>query len=254
MKTEKISLLNFVNGQQSYLSSRKVLPCEVPGVDIEYVSAKGEYEITEVAVPDIYNVLLTLAGEAFAEVDGVQYKVGPHYLLRLPHGKPFAIRVNEGCEFHFLQFRKELDVADQLVIQKYNDDHSHLYITAIKDCPQYTEDIKSNKTVNRMILPEGFVPRFCMGSVTTEGPDQVTEHEHPMLDQLFFGLDNCHCTCSADGDKTILSENMMLHIPLGSKHSVSVEPGKTLSYIWFDFFLSLEGELYMKEQHKRKDD
>jgi hypothetical protein len=105
-----------------------------------------------------------------------------------------------------------------------------------------------------MILPEGFVPRFCMGSVETTGPDLVAEHEHPMLDQLFLGLADCKCTCLADGDQTILSENMMLHIPLGSKHSVSVEEKDTLAYIWFDFFFTLQGQDYMREQHKMEDD
>jgi quercetin dioxygenase-like cupin family protein len=88
-----------------------------------------------------------------------------------------------------------------------------------------------------------------MGSVETKGPDSVGEHSHPMLDQLFLGLEGCKCTCYADGEEVGLTENMLLHIPLGSRHSVSVEDGDTLSYIWLDFFLTLNGEKYMNEQH-----
>jgi hypothetical protein len=60
--------------------------------------------------------------------------------------------------------------------------------------------------------------------------------------------------CHAEGEQILLTENMLLHIPLGSKHSVSVESGDTLAYIWFDFFLSHEGEKYMSEQHQMDDE
>lgn len=92
-----------------------------------------------------------------------------------------------------------------------------------------------------------------MGSVETTGPDFVLEHEHPMLDQLLFGLDDCKCTFLANEVYTTLSENTTLHIPLGSKHSVSVAEGEVLAYIWLDFFLTLEGQKYM-EQNQQIDD
>jgi quercetin dioxygenase-like cupin family protein len=136
------------------------------------------------------------------------------------------------------------------VIKNKIDNFDTLYIKALADCPTYKEDIKSDKTLNRMILPEGLVPRFAMGSVETEGPDEVGEHDHPMLDQIFFGLKGCKCSCFANGEETVLTENMMLHIPLASKHYVSVAEGDKLAYIWMDFFLTLEGEKYMGEQHQ----
>jgi quercetin dioxygenase-like cupin family protein len=147
-----------------------------------------------------------------------------------------------------------LDIADLRVILQNEKEHSEVFIRSFKDCPVYTEDIKSSKSINRMILPEGKVPRFCMGSVETEGPDSVAPHEHPMLDQLFFGLKGCRCTCTADGESQLLTENMLLHIPLGSKHSVSVADGEKLAYIWFDFFLTIEGQKYMDEQHRLEEE
>jgi hypothetical protein len=46
---------------------------------------------------------------------------------------------------------------------------------------------------------------------------------------------------------------MIVHIPLGSRHSVSVNEGDMLSYIWCDFFFTLKGENYIEEQHKMED-
>ena len=109
--------------------------------------------------------------------------------------------------------------------------------------------MKIGLSINRMIIPEGSVPRFCMGSVETDGPDSVDSHEHPMLDQLFLGLKNCNCTCYANNEQVFLTENMMLHIPLGSMHSVSVADEDKLFYIWFDFFLTIEGQTTIEDSY-----
>jgi len=84
-----------------------------------------------------------------------------------------------------------------------------------------------------------------MGTVQTKGPDEVGAHEHPMLEQLFFGLSGNNCTVYADDAQTAFPEYSVLHIPLGSRHSVSVEEGETLNYIWMDFFLDSKGEEWL---------
>ena len=231
-----------------------IMPREIESVDIEHISVKGAYRMEEPAYTGSYDVLLSIQGEASLLIGSDAFDFNSNCIARIPYYKPFGISVEKEKEFHFLRIRKNLNGSDCRFIAQDPDSYSALYLKAISDCPVYTEAIKSDKTVNRMILPEGLVPRFCMGSVYTEGHDSVAEHDHPMLDQLFLGLENCRCTCSADGEKIVLTENMMLHIPLGAKHSVSVLEGDTLYYIWFDFFLTLEGQKYMKEQHHMKDD
>ncbi len=127
------------------------------------------------------------------------------------------------------------------------------YFVDYTQCRQYREAIKSEKTISRMILPEDIIPRFCMGSVETSGPDKVGAHSHPMLEQLFYGLKSNDCIVEADGIKTAFEDNIMLHIPLGSRHGVYVEEGKLLNYIWMDLFRSQEDMGYIKENHIMKD-
>ncbi len=123
------------------------------------------------------------------------------------------------------------------------------YFNTYSKCRQYKESIKSKKTINRMILPENIVPRFCMGSVETSGPDKIKEHNHPMLEQLFFGLQNNNCIVRADNQETLFKEYELLHIPLGSVHGVEVREGKFLHYIWIDYFKSQEEMKYISENH-----
>jgi len=254
MISAKIKTIPSLDKLDGYIVKNNLLPGEIEGLEIVHYNIKGENDITEITQPDFYDVLLSLSGEATLNVGAQQYNFGSQVIVRIPYSESYNIKITKGNDFSFIRLRKMLDKDDRKLISQNKGSHSSVYIKAITDCPAYTEDIKSNKTMNRMLLSEGLVPRFCMGSVETEGPDVVGEHEHAMLDQLFLGLGGCKCTCHADKEKILLTENMLLHIPLGSKHWVSVEPGNTLSYIWFDFFLTIKGQKYMNEQHQIKDE
>ncbi len=253
IKTEKLSADILIGRPEGFINRKRVMIHEIDGVDIEYISAKGPQQICEMPDPDHYDVLLSLNGSTDLIINDDEYSIDGNCIIKIPYGSEYDIRIDAGCEFNYLKIRKGLDEKDKQLMVTEWDSHKAIYLKALSDCPTYKEDIKSDKTLNRMILPEGKVPRFCMGSVETEGPDEVAAHDHPMLDQLFFGLPGCRCNCHADGDTALLTENLLLHIPLGSMHAVSVEEGNKLAYIWMDFFLTLEGEKYMGEQHQMDD-
>lgn len=124
------------------------------------------------------------------------------------------------------------------------------YFRRYSHCEPYVEAIKSPKTVSRTIIPAETLPRFCMGSVETEGPDTVGAHAHPMLEQFFFGLPGNACVVTAEGIDAAFGDGVLLHIPLGSRHGVRVEEGKRLHYVWMDFFRNEEDLTYIREQHQ----
>jgi hypothetical protein len=249
MKRDKISASRIELVTDKNSSCKVILPGEVEGVFIEYVSLKGGGTFRGFSKPQYYDVILFFKGSGKVRINDHKYRVEGIFIVRIPYKRQYSIHVKQGEEIHFLRIRKSLDNNDLRVISQNKREHSRMFIKSLDECQVYTEDIKSSKSLNRMILPEGMVPRFCMGCVETAGPDSVAEHEHSMLDQLIFGLEDCKCTCIADGNSTLLLENMLLHIPLGSKHSVSVADGDRLAYVWFDFFLTLEGQKYMISQH-----
>ena len=253
METE-ILLTNRLEGVPSdCFQKTTVFEDEVRDVVIEFVSITGKYFLEEPPEADVIDVLLTIDGAGVLEVNSTNHKIGSSTISRIPYLSGYSIRTEEYETLSFIRLRRLLDEKDIQVIESRIESCNTLYIKALSDCPTYKEDIKSEKTLNRMILPEGLVPRLAMGSVETAGPDEVGAHEHPMLDQIFLGLKGCRCCCYAGGDETVLTDNMMLHIPLGSKHHVSVADGDKLAYIWMDLFLSLEGEKYMGEQHQMEE-
>jgi hypothetical protein len=250
INTQILSTTDLSNKPYGSIIRNQVLTGEIIGLTIECISVKGPYGFNESSHTGLYFLLLSLSGNALLYFNGKEFEFRPKSIARIPYNEQVDIQVKKGEEFHFLYLSKQLDENDLYLISRNPDEHSSLYINKISDCQTYTEDIKSSKTINRMLLPVGLIPRLCVGSVETNGPDSVGEHEHPMLDQIFLGWENCRCTCIADGESTLLTENLMLHIPLGSKHSVSVKDGDILSYIWFDFFFTLKGQDYIEEQHK----
>jgi hypothetical protein len=70
-----------------------------------------------------------------------------------------------------------------------------------------------------------------------------------MLEQLFLGLKDNDITVSADEAKANLKAFSILHIPLGSNHGAEVATGKKLYYVWMDFFISKQGQEWLK-MHK----
>jgi len=229
---------------------KDLLPGEIGGVRTELVSMKGPGTQRSPAAESSYVVLIALTGSAALRSAGESFEMAGESIVRVPFGEAYEFDVAGGTGMHLLRITRSLGDADVGEIARDRETHAALYAKRFSDCPAYREDIKSAKTENRMLLAEGLVPRFCAGSVRTTGPDSVDSHAHPMLDQLFLGLKGCRCTCHADSTAAILTENSLLHIPLGSDHSVTVTEGDTLYYVWLDFFLSLAGQSYMSQQHK----
>jgi len=231
-----------------------LLPGQLPEVRTELVSIRGPFEGTEQPAGDVYVLLIGLAGTGAVRSGGASFELVAESLARPPHGKAYEIRVADAAELHVLHVTKSLDETDRKVIADGPADHAELFACRFADGPTYSEGIKSARTVNRTLLPEGKVPRFCLGSVKTTGPDQVARHKHPMLEQLFLGLRDCRCTVHADDASALLTGNTLLHIPLGSDHAVTVAEGDTLDYLWFDFFHTLADQSWIRDQHITNDE
>jgi len=254
IRSETFSLTGPAAEEPGAVLSRDILPGEVQGVRTELLHISGPARVDVPAEAASYTVLLALAGAGTVLAAGESFRIATEWIVRLPPAKGYRLDVPADGELHCLRISKTMDAGDMAEIAANPEMHSTLYATSFTDCPAYSEEIKSDKTVSRMLLDKGMVPRFCMGTVETAGPDSVDSHCHAMLDQLFLGLRGCRCTVRANGAQATLGENCLLHVPLGASHSVSVAEGDILRYVWLDFFLSLEGQSYMASQHTIRPD
>ena len=143
-----------------------------------------------------------------------------------------------------------LRISWQLLEGEGSDKSRLPYALRYDDAVKYREDCKSEKTVSRMLLDEGIIPRIGIGSVQTTGPDRVEKHEHPFCDQLFFSFPENDMTVEMDNVDFAMSGNTLLHIPLASSHGVAVHERGIAHYIWMDFVIDPRGIEYLHSAHE----
>ena len=230
---------------------RPVLDGEIIGINTFYLELLKDSSLLVMPRKNSVSVFLITHGRGVIKQGERQFKVNGLNLF-VPSCIEGASVLADSGKLGMLEIEVKLTESElQLFKQQQN---TLPYFVDYTKCRQYKESIKSEKTISRMILPENIVPRFCMGSVETSGPDEVGAHSHPMLEQLFFGLTKNNCIVKADETETTFGENTLLHIPLGSTHGVIVEEGKILNYIWMDLFRSQEDMGYIKNNHIMKEE
>lgn len=230
-----------------------VLAGAVPEVEAALVSIPASLQHRESASTDSAVVWLILAGQGRITAGEQAFEVSGETIARAPQGWSWTLEAAPGKALHAVRLRRALNAQDLEEFAKYPENNAAPLVKKFSECPAYREAIKSPKTISRTLLPENFVPRMALGTVETTGPDAVGRHKHPMLEQFFLGLKDNDITVLADEDQANLPEFALLHIPLGSNHGVEVADGKKLHYVWMDFFMSKDGQEWLKT-HKPLED
>ena len=232
--------------------SEVILENDINGVHVEHVAINSKGNTLDVSSEDARTIYLFVKGNGTVIAEGTAYEIVPETIFLPNSVQEITIRAKDDT-LHYLKISCELSAQDHLDLKELPVNNTqNVYYTKFEDCQAYTEEIKSPNTVSRTILSNEYIPRVAMGTVQTKGPDAVGAHEHPMLEQLFLGLSENNCTVYADDAQVGFSEYSVLHIPLGSKHSVSVEEDEVLYYVWMDFFMNKKGEEWLKT-HKVND-
>ena len=234
--------------------SKTILENEIKGIHVQQVTITGEKGIKDISKEGYKTIYLFVKGKGTVLAENSSYDIVPETILLPNIVKDITIKTAKKDTLHYLKITSKLTAQDLLDLEGFPAKNTqNVYYAKFTDCEAYTEPIKSPNTISRTILPNKYIPRIAMGTVQTKGPDKVGAHEHAMLEQLFLGLSNNNCVVYADEAQIDFPEYSVLHIPLGSSHSVSVEKDDVMYYVWMDFFLDKKGEEWLKT-HKVKDD
>ncbi|MFA7229348.1 MAG: hypothetical protein WC061_09965 [Melioribacteraceae bacterium] len=250
--TSKISDIRVQNlkmrlAPDSRIFTEALLTGEIRDTDVEHVILSGPFSRSESISKMNDIIFIFIKGRGTLRAGKKDYSIEPESIAFAPSLKRVTVLAAKGDTVHYLKITKKLSNQDLTDIKSFPaGNRQAVYFTTFNECKAYTEKIKSPNTVSRTVLPKDFIPRAAMGTVETIGPDAVGAHRHPMLDQLFLGLSGNDVIVHAD-DKTVhFPQFSLLHIPIGSNHWVTVEKGKRMYYQWMDFFLTKEGEEWLK--------
>jgi hypothetical protein len=227
--------------------TEELLPGEIAETKIEHIAYIGSTLQNLKLSGENANMFIFLKGTGTLTADTSSFNLVPESIAIPMTYKNIKIEVQEGEELHFVRFTKKLSEQDIEDLKKFPVENKYdIFFTRFEDCEPYTEKIKSPNTVSRTVLPEDIIPRVALGTVEAPGPDEVGAHEHPMLDQLFLGLTDNDIVVHADNKSAHFKAYSLLHIPIGSSHWVTVEENKKMYYMWMDFFLTKEGQEWLK--------
>ena len=233
------------NGAQTF--REELLHGAIAETRIEHIAFAGPFSQTVAQSEDSLAMFLFVKGNGTLQADTTTYEIVPETIAIPFSCGPITLNVPEGDTIHLVQFTKKISDQDLDDLKNFPDENKYaIYFTKFSDCVPYTEKIKSPNTVSRTVLPADIIPRVSLGTVETKGPDAVGAHEHPMLDQLFLGLTDNDIMVHADDQSTAFKAYELLHIPIGSSHWATVDQDKTMYYLWMDFFLTKEGQEWLK--------
>ncbi len=233
--------------------SKKILENEIGGISVTQFSITGDEVINEIQDENFRNIYLFVKGKGKARVGKRSFDIVPETVLAQNSINNLWINAADKDTLHLLRISSKLTEQDKIDLLSFPKENTEeVYYRKFTDCQAYTEPIKSPNTVSRTIFPNKYIPRIAMGTVQAPGPDKVDPHEHGMLEQLFLGLADNHVTVFADDAQVELPAYSLLHIPLGSSHSVKVDQGKNMYYVWMDFFLDKKGEEWLKTHNAIK--
>jgi quercetin dioxygenase-like cupin family protein len=234
-------------GSKMKIFKEELLHGAIAETRIEHITLIGPVSKKLVMPNDSTSILLFIKGNATLKTGKRKYGIVPESIALPFSYKNITIYVPKEETLHFVVFTKKISEQDKADLKSFPAENRYdIYFTKFSDCEPYTEKIKSPNTVSRTVLRADIVPRVSLGTVETKGPDAVGAHEHPMLEQLFLGLSGNDIVVHADGKTAELKEFSLLHIPLGSTHWATVGEGKKMYYMWMDFFLTKEGQEWLK--------
>jgi len=248
-KTKEIVVQEFnmqMTGDKQ-IFSEDVLNGEIAEIYIKHVVYAGPIMESVNLTEGYVNIFLFIKGTGILKADTLTLHLEPETIAIPSAFRNVSFEVGENDTLHYLHFVNKLSPEDLEDLKTFPENNKYdIYFTRFSDCEAYTEKIKSPNTVSRTVLPADIIPRVSLGTVETQGLDAVGAHEHAMLDQLFLGLTDNDVTVHADDVSVKFTEYSLLHIPIGSSHWVTVEENKTMYYMWMDFFLSREGQEWLK--------
>jgi mannose-6-phosphate isomerase-like protein (cupin superfamily) len=245
--TIQVQTMQMHQVNKSKVFKEELLHGEIADTRIEHIVFVGPISKKMVLPKDSSSMFVFIKGNASMKADTKKFDLVPESIALPFSCNEVIVYVPKGETLHFVLFTKKLSDQDKVDLKSFPVENKYdLYFTKFIDCEPYTEKIKSPNTISRTVLPADILPRVSLGTVEVKGPDAVGAHEHPMLDQLFLGLAGNDIVVHANDKSTELKEFSLLHIPLGSSHWATVGESKKMYYLWMDFFMTKEGQEWLK--------
>ncbi len=112
------------------------------------------------------------------------------------------------------------------------------YFKPFEKAESYTQDDAEGLSF-RKILPEGIVPDVDMGMVTATGPVRKFPGIHQTHHQIYLVIQGTGYVYLST-QKIRIDQPGLVLIPCDTEHSIQVDPGQTMKYIYVNRWISAD--------------
>ena len=109
MNNEILSTGRLTGSKNGSIIKSDVLPNEIEGILIDYISVRGPNQIDEEHHNNFYNVLLSLKGKAVLQVRGQKHAINARFIVRIPCNENFTVQVEMERGISFCLFTKAVE-------------------------------------------------------------------------------------------------------------------------------------------------
>ncbi|HUV08677.1 MAG TPA: cupin domain-containing protein [Spirochaetia bacterium] len=113
------------------------------------------------------------------------------------------------------------------------------YYKPFLECDPYTQKDAAGLSF-RKVLPQGIIDDVNMGLVTAEGPTHKLPGTHNNFDQVYLVFKG-KGTVHLGGEKMRIEEPGIIVIPRGTEHSMEVDAGQTMAYVYVNRVMNNAG-------------
>ena len=109
------------------------------------------------------------------------------------------------------------------------------FFMAFEDCEPYTQEDAEGLSFNK-VLPYGLLANVDIGLVTGQGPTHKFPGVHTDWDQCYVVFKGAGYVFLND-KKIRIDRPGVVYIPIGTKHSIEIDEGQTMQYIYINRFI-----------------
>lgn len=234
-----------VDAEQTVRSSILMLEDEIPEGKVFYHCLPEGAVLHLPAESNVFKTVFLIEGNVKFLANERVFKACERATFVPSPEMPAVIEAN--VQSRLLEVQKSMTHEDVKEYIGYGNQYP--YFRIYEESVQYADRNTSEKTIKREIVKQRIIPRFAMGSCESYGYDTMGVSSHPHLDQMFFSLPGCDIQVLIDDGQLRLTQNILMHIPLGARHGVIVPEGNYMHYIWIDFMASSSGAEQLDKGH-----
>lgn len=225
IKKEEIQL-NFENG----FAMTEMLPGTYPGVTCYRCALKAGSSVTPPVFSRAHNMLFLTDGQGYITTPKHAYEVDEPCAFFANFDEQFTVTAVTDMEWTTMK----VEITDKEWPEFYRSHLALPYFRKFSTCNEYKQYCKTDMRSWHIVVGHQMYPIICGYCKSKQGA--TIEKGHPSVAQWNILYGNSDIMLIVGDEAVNQKAGDFSYVPAGPDHSLVTQPGKEISYIWFEHF------------------